>query len=40
MRFEDRSQAGKMLAGALDGFRGQDAVVYSLPRAEWSWAMR
>jgi len=32
MRFEDRSQAGKMLAGALDGFRGQDAVVYSLPR--------
>ena len=32
MRFEDRSQAGKMLAGALDGFRGQDAVVYALPR--------
>lgn len=32
MRFEDRSQAGKMLAGALDGLRGQDAVVYALPR--------
>lgn len=32
MRFEDRSQAGKMLAGALDGFRGQNAVVYALPR--------
>lgn len=32
MRFTDRSRAGKMLAEALDGFRGQDAVVYALPR--------
>ena len=28
----DRSQAGKALAGALDGFIGQDSVVYALPR--------
>ena len=32
MLFMDRSQAGKALAGALDGFIGQDSVVYALPR--------
>jgi len=32
MRFADRSQAGKMLARALERFKGQDAVVYALPR--------
>ena len=32
MRFADRTDAGKQLAEALKRFRGQDAVVYALPR--------
>jgi predicted phosphoribosyltransferase len=30
--FEDRVDAGKKLAAALSGYRGQDVIVYALPR--------
>jgi predicted phosphoribosyltransferase len=40
MLFKNRSEAGKVLAVALDGFKGQDSVVYALPRGGWSWDMR
>lgn len=32
MRFVDRTDAGKQLAEALDRFRGEEGVVYALPR--------
>jgi putative phosphoribosyl transferase len=32
MRFADRTDAGKRLAEALERFRGQDGIVYALPR--------
>jgi len=32
MRFKDRTEAGKMLAGALAKYRDQDGIVYPLPR--------
>jgi putative phosphoribosyl transferase len=32
MAFADRSEAGRQLAKALDGYRGKDAVVLALPR--------
>ncbi len=32
MRFEDRVQAGRELAGALDHLEGQDVVVLAIPR--------
>ncbi len=32
MRFKDRTDAGRMLADALAGYKGSDVVVYALPR--------
>lgn len=32
MRFTDRSEAGQRLAAVLDKYKGQDGVVYALPR--------
>lgn len=32
MYFQDRADAGRRLAGLLDKFKGQDAVIYALPR--------
>lgn len=32
MRFKDRAEAGKRLAEALRKYKGEDAVVYALPR--------
>lgn len=32
MRFRSRVDAGRQLAGALKDFRGEDAIVYALPR--------
>ncbi|MCA1408079.1 phosphoribosyltransferase [Ensifer sp. IC3342] len=32
MRFSNRSEAGKQLAKALEHYRGQDVVVFALPR--------
>jgi len=32
MHFKDRRQAGKQLANALSAYKGQDVVVYALPR--------
>lgn len=32
MRFHDRTEAGEKLAGALEKYMGQPAVVYALPR--------
>jgi len=32
MRFKDRVEAGKKLAEALEKYRGEDVVVYALPR--------
>ncbi|MDQ2695157.1 MAG: phosphoribosyl transferase, partial [Pseudomonadota bacterium] len=32
MRFTDRSEAGQRLAAVLDKYKGQDGIVYALPR--------
>lgn len=32
MPFKDRAEAGRLLAGALNAYRDQDAIVFALPR--------
>lgn len=32
MRFKNRKEAGKLLADALVGYKGEDTVIYALPR--------
>jgi hypothetical protein len=32
MRFKNRKQAGRLLAQILEKYKGEDAVIYALPR--------